>query len=325
MKNVLEKNTHFVYSKIRCPSKDEKCVPAYREDLKVNLAKLGLRIEDLKGKKVLDAACGSGELTTYLASFGADVTAIDFSENSLESARILAEMEGVKVNFIHGSVIDYKFPKKYFDFAMSHMALQHVVKPKEAFANIASSVKPGGMIFIRIMQLWGSLWPNRKYNAWQYWLVKFLAGDNLEKRTRLADRLFFRKRAAAIEKYQGIKYENYIWDCFAAKISYHTYGELLKWFVENDIKYISSNPSIEFGKFLRMFLDKETKPKSFKGKFFYQFYSMFRLIAKIPILNTTNFLNRCLSQLATVVLKDTNMVSLLGKKSTKGLNESFTN
>lgn len=246
----------------------------------------------------------------------AEVTGIDFSENSLESAKELARKEGVQVNFIHGSLRDYEFPQQYYDMVISHMVLQHVIDRHLAFSNIISSLKPNGVVVIRIMQLFGSIYPNRRYNTWQYWLVKFLAGDDLAKRVRLADRLFFRNKD--IEGNHGIKRENYLWDCFAAKISYHTYGELLRWFKSNNIRYLSSNPPMEFGKLVGQSVERETSGVSAVRKIIYGFLKpVLKAIPfyRWPVFNKCNFLNRALSQLAIFFIPDVIMIMLAGEKT----------
>lgn len=49
-----------------------------------------LKSNDLKGKKVLDYCCGSGNFSIYPAKLGAEVTGVDFSEKSIEKAKIRA-------------------------------------------------------------------------------------------------------------------------------------------------------------------------------------------------------------------------------------------
>lgn len=55
---------------------------------------------------VLDAGCGSGELSLYLASQGLSVTGVDISENAVERAREQAEEQGSSATFAVGSVFD---------------------------------------------------------------------------------------------------------------------------------------------------------------------------------------------------------------------------
>jgi len=64
----------------------------YRDELN-NPATFEL-IGDVKGKRVLDLACGEGYITRILATKGAKVTGVDFSEKLIELAR--REEERVK-------------------------------------------------------------------------------------------------------------------------------------------------------------------------------------------------------------------------------------
>ena len=52
--------------------------------------------EKWRGKKVLEIGCGIGTDTINFARAGAEVTAIDLSEKSLEMARRRAEVFGLK-------------------------------------------------------------------------------------------------------------------------------------------------------------------------------------------------------------------------------------
>ena len=55
--------------------------------------------EDLRGRRVLDAGCGTGALAVEAARRGADVVAIDLSPNLVELAR-----QRMPESFVHGSL-----------------------------------------------------------------------------------------------------------------------------------------------------------------------------------------------------------------------------
>src|SRR5437016_3968526 len=62
------------------------------------VARLGIR----PGQKVLDVACGTGNLTIPAARLGAKVTGVDIAPNLLEQARARAASEGLTVTFQEG-------------------------------------------------------------------------------------------------------------------------------------------------------------------------------------------------------------------------------
>src|SRR5579883_2070020 len=57
--------------------------------------RLGVR----RGSKLLDVACGSGQLALIAARQGVDATGIDIAENLVERARERARLEGLSARF----------------------------------------------------------------------------------------------------------------------------------------------------------------------------------------------------------------------------------
>ena len=53
------------------------------------------------GTRVADFGCGPGLYATRLAKLGADVTGIDFSRNSIEYARKIANDEQLNIQYVH--------------------------------------------------------------------------------------------------------------------------------------------------------------------------------------------------------------------------------
>ncbi len=75
---------------------------------------------DLKpGMKVLDVACGTGNLALPAVRIGADVTGVDIAPNLIEQAIANAEREGLKAKFDVGDAEDMPYQDGEFDVVMT--------------------------------------------------------------------------------------------------------------------------------------------------------------------------------------------------------------
>ena len=70
-----------------------------------------------KDKKILDYGCGNGIHSIWLAQFGGEVTGIDLSKKSLETAKKRIKTKGLdnKVEFLLMDCENMSFPDNYFD------------------------------------------------------------------------------------------------------------------------------------------------------------------------------------------------------------------
>ncbi len=100
---------------------------------------------DLPGQRVLDMACGLGELSRYLSGQGASVTAVDISEEMLARATDLEAEQRFGIRYLVGDLttIDW-WDGDPFDAAVCNMALMDVDDLDAAVATAARVVRPGG-------------------------------------------------------------------------------------------------------------------------------------------------------------------------------------
>jgi 2-polyprenyl-3-methyl-5-hydroxy-6-metoxy-1,4-benzoquinol methylase len=85
----------------------------------------------LAGLEILEIGCGRGDFSVYLQTQGARVTGIDVSENSLQAARKLAEINGVDCRFVSASATDLPFDDASFDRVVGIAVLHHLPKKED--------------------------------------------------------------------------------------------------------------------------------------------------------------------------------------------------
>lgn len=101
-------------------------------------------LDNLTGKKILDAGAGTGRLAVELARRGAFVTALDISGEML---KILAK----KSKYIELSVGDVElmpFGKEIFDWVVSAFVVAHLKDPMRFFDEVYRVLKDGGKFLV---------------------------------------------------------------------------------------------------------------------------------------------------------------------------------
>jgi SAM-dependent methyltransferase len=99
----------------------------------------------LAGARVLDAGCGTGDLTLLLARAGAEVTALDLSAGMAERTAARAQADGVgdRVRTVVAPLESTGLPDDAFDAVAGKWVLHHADVPR-ATAELARVLKPGG-------------------------------------------------------------------------------------------------------------------------------------------------------------------------------------
>ena len=104
------------------------------------------RLDITPGMKVLDVACGSGNLAVIAAQKGATVTGIDIADNLVEAAKKRAGALGLDVKFEQGDAEDMPYADDTFDVVMTMFGAMFAPRPDVAAGELIRVCKPGGTI-----------------------------------------------------------------------------------------------------------------------------------------------------------------------------------
>jgi demethylmenaquinone methyltransferase/2-methoxy-6-polyprenyl-1,4-benzoquinol methylase len=108
------------------------------------------------GDRVLDAACGTGDLALADARAGGRVTGLDFSEAMLDRALRKAP----ELDWVRGDVLALPFPDQNFDAATIGFGIRNVADLEAGLRELARVLRPGGRLAVlEITQPTGVLRP----------------------------------------------------------------------------------------------------------------------------------------------------------------------
>jgi demethylmenaquinone methyltransferase/2-methoxy-6-polyprenyl-1,4-benzoquinol methylase len=96
------------------------------------------------GDRVLDAACGTGDLAIIAAKAGGVVTGLDFAERMLERARRKAP----DLEWLNGDLLALPFDDESFDSATVGFGVRNVADLDAAIAELRRVLRPGGRLAI---------------------------------------------------------------------------------------------------------------------------------------------------------------------------------
>jgi len=98
------------------------------------------------GMKILDVACGTGNLALPAARTGAEVTGVDIAPNSIEQARENAKREGLNAKFDEGDAEALPYADASFDAVVTMFGAMFAPRPELVAAELKRVCRPGGFI-----------------------------------------------------------------------------------------------------------------------------------------------------------------------------------
>jgi 2-polyprenyl-6-hydroxyphenyl methylase/3-demethylubiquinone-9 3-methyltransferase len=102
--------------------------------------------------KLLDVGCGGGLLSVPMSRLGMDVTAIDPGKDNIKVAKAAAKDFKLNIDF-QVTTTDklVKDEQSEYDIVLCMEVIEHVDEPQKLLQDCVNLVKPGGLVFLAII------------------------------------------------------------------------------------------------------------------------------------------------------------------------------
>ena len=181
---------------------------------------------------ILEAGCGTGQLSNYLGSAQRFVTGTDMSLNSLRLAQAFKDKHDLnRVRFCQMNLFHPVFPEESFFAVISNGVLHHTADPYRGFRTLARLVQRGGYIIIGLYNTYGRLTTDIRR-------VLFRMSNGL----RFLDPHLRRKDIGGTKK--NAWFQDQYMNPHESK---HTFDEALMWFHETGFEFMNSIPAMKPG------------------------------------------------------------------------------
>ncbi|MBS3149665.1 class I SAM-dependent methyltransferase [Candidatus Woesearchaeota archaeon] len=137
------KEAESAYNKIAKIYHDKRITGKDLNELSEQPATFSL-LGNIKGKKVLDAGCGSGVYSRLLAEKGAQVYGIELSSEMVDLAK--KHCAGMDIDFKQGSINKLPYANNTFDTIIASLVIHYLKNPETALKEFHRVLKKGGIL-----------------------------------------------------------------------------------------------------------------------------------------------------------------------------------
>lgn len=155
-----------------------------------------------QGKRVLEVGCGIGTDTINFARHGAEVTAVDLSEESLSVARRRAEVFGLsdRIRFVSADAerLGEYVPREPYDLIYSFGVIHHTPSPERAIRAMRAYAGPGTTLKLMVYhrRSWKVLWIVLSLGRGRFWRTAELVARHSEAQTGCPVTYTYTRRSA---------------------------------------------------------------------------------------------------------------------------------
>ena len=154
------------------------------------------------GKKVLEIGCGIGTDTINFARKGAEVSAVELSEKSLEIARQRAKVfnleDKIKFYLADAENLSQVVPVEPYALIYSFGVIHHTPHPEKVIEEIKKYSKTGTILKIMVYYFysWKVFWILLTYGKFAFWKINRLIAQNSEAQTGCPITYAYSKKSA---------------------------------------------------------------------------------------------------------------------------------
>jgi len=227
------------YSNNPFPNYDNfETIFSLKKKLEGNLFTVNLKKSIGLGKRVIEVGSGTSQLSITLAS-GTNNQVVAF-DPTLASLRLGSEFykksRMPNCIFVNGDLFSNPFIEEYFDIVLCSGVLHHTENPKKGFQIITSWLKTEGYVIVGLYNLYG-----RMRTVLRQKLFRLLGGGKFG--------VFIVSLLDPILRQDISENKRKAWfqDQYKHPVeSLHTLDEVLGWFEDNNIEFVSSIPTCDY-------------------------------------------------------------------------------
>jgi len=185
-----------------------------------------------KGAIVLEAGCGTGQMTNFLGmSWKRRILGADICLNSLRLAEAFRQRCSIQnAAFLQMNLFRPPFRDESFDVIIANGVLHHTSNPEGGLAALSKKLKPGGIVCIGLYNTYARL-----PAVWRRWLFNQFGGS-----------LYFLDRFLRSRRSNAARFRAWYMDQYRhPHESRHSMDQVLGWFSRNRIEFLSGMPPLD--------------------------------------------------------------------------------
>jgi len=184
------------------------------------------------GARILDAGCGTGQLSLFLSILGRRVVGIDLSHASLGKGQRFKQAFGLGAHFAQMDLFRPALREHAFDYVFTNGVLHHTADAPGGFRSLLRLLKPGGFVVVGLYNTYGRLLLRLRKQVFRLTGNRALWLDGILRARGIGDD---KKRVWFLDQYAHPHERTF------------TVDDVLGWFREAGVEYVSSIPPIRPG------------------------------------------------------------------------------